>query len=145
MVDRVKEFRQVEIDHPYVPFIGVVKRFLYGRMAASVWAEAVTVLAEHGFVFPAQFLRYRLLDETVDCSWNSQRSELAFLLLWNENTTYGLGFVFPRLNDLHYLRSVLAQVDRELADGHAVDSRTTSVGLDSSPSLIEVSSFQDGF
>lgn len=56
-------------------------RLLYGRMAASVWAEAVTVLAEYGFVFSAQFLCHRLLDKTVDCSWDSQRSELAFLIL----------------------------------------------------------------
>ena len=108
MVDRVKEFRQVEIYHPYVPFIGVIKRFLYGRMTASVGAKAVAVFAEYGFVFSTQFLSYRLLDETVDCSWNPQRSEFAFFLLRNENATNGLGFVSSRLYGLYYLRSVLA-------------------------------------
>ncbi len=145
VVNRIEEFRQVKIHHPYVPFIGVIKRFLYGRMAASIGAEAMTVLAEYGFVLSAQFLCYRLLNETVDRSWDSQRPEFAFLLLWDKNSTNGLGVVFPRLYGLHYLRSVLAQVSRELTDGHAVDPRTSPVCLDSSPSLVEVPSFKDGF
>ena len=101
----------------------------------------MTVQTEYWFVFVAQFLRDRLLDDSIDSSWNSQRSELAFLLLRDHDSAYGLRFVFPRLHGFHYLDGVRTQIVQELVYGHA----TASVCLDLLISSVQVVPFKDGF
>ena len=81
MVDRVEELRQVEVHDPDVTLICDIEGLVNGRPATPARAKAMTVQTEYWFVFVAQFLRDRLLDDSIDSSWNSQRSELAFLLL----------------------------------------------------------------
>lgn len=105
----------------------------------------MTVQTEYWFVFVAQFLRDHLLDDSIDSSWNSQRSELAFLLLRDHDSAYGLRFVFPRLHGFHYLDGVRTQIVQELVYGHAVDARTASVCLDLLISSVQVVPFKDGF
>ena len=70
----------------------------------------MAVVAEYGFVFLAELLSYRLLDDTICSGWDSQRSEFAFLLLWDHDSAYGLGSVLPCLYGLHYLRGMRSQV-----------------------------------
>ena len=145
MADRVEELRQVEVHDPDVTLICDIEGLVNGRPATPARAKAMTVQTEYWFVFVAQFLRDRLLDDSIDSSWNSQRSELAFLLLRDHDSAYGLRFVFPRLHGFHYLDGVRTQIVQELVYGHAVDARTASVCLDLLISSVQVVPFKDGF
>ena len=112
MVHRVEELRQVKIYDPYVPLVRGCERFVNRALATPVGTKAMAVIAEYGFVFLAELLSYRLLDDTVCSCWDSQRSEFAFLLLWDHDSAYGLRDVFPRLHSLHYLAGMRSQVVR---------------------------------
>ena len=145
VVDSVEELRQVEVHDPDVTLICDIEGLVNGRPATPARAKAMTVQTEYWFVFVAQFLRDRLLDDSIDSSWNSQRSELAFLLLRDHDSAYGLRFVFPRLHGFHYLDGVRTQIVQELVYGHAVDARTASVCLDLLISSVQVVPIKDGF
>lgn len=140
-----KNFDRSRSTTPDVTLICDIEGLVNGRPATPARAKAMTVQTEYWFVFVAQFLRYRLLDDSIDSSWNSQRSELAFLLLRDHDSAYGLRFVFPRLHGFHYLDGVRTQIVQELVYGHAVDARTASVCLDLLISSVQVVPFKDGF
>ena len=76
MVHRVEEFRQVKVHHPVIAQVCDFEYFVDRGLTAPVRSKAVTVRAEYGFVFLTEFLRYRLLNDSIDRSWNAQRSEL---------------------------------------------------------------------
>ena len=132
MVDRVEELRQVEVHDPDVTLICDIEGLVNGRPATPARAKAMTVQTEYWFVFVAQFLRDRLLDDSIDSSRD-------------HDSAYGLRFVFPRLHGFHYLDGVRTQIVQELVYGHAVDARTASVCLDLLISSVQVVPFKDGF
>lgn len=89
MVHRVEELRQVKIYDPYVPLVRDCERFVNRGLATPVGTKAMAVIAKYGCVFLAELLSYRLLDDTVCSGWDSQRSEFAFLLLWDHDSAHG--------------------------------------------------------
>ena len=145
MVHRVEEFRQVEVHYPDVALVRDFECFVDRGLTAPVRSKAVAVRAEYGFVLFTELLRYRLLNDSIDSSWNTQRSEFAFLLLRDHDSAYGLGSVFPCLHGLHYLDGVRAQVVQEIINGHAVDSWAAFVRLDLLIGAVQVIAFKDGF
>ena len=91
MVHRVEEFRQVEVHYPDVALVRDFECFVDRELTAPVRSKAAAVRAEYGFLLFTELLRYRLLNDSIDSSWNTQRSEFAFLLLRDHDSAYGLG------------------------------------------------------
>ena len=84
-----------------------------GRPATPARAKAMyTVQTEYWFVFVAQVSGDRLLDDSIDSSWNSQRFvNLPFSSFGiMTRRTVGTMFGFPRLHGFHYLDGVRTQI-----------------------------------
>lgn len=127
VVHRVDKFRRVEIHNPHIPLIDDLECLVDHGLTTSVRTKAVAVRAEYGVIFLTDLLSYRLLDDSIDCGWDSQRSLLAFLLLRDHDSTYELGRV---LHGLHNLNGMRTKVVEQILNGHAVDARPSFVCLD---------------
>ena len=76
MVHRVEELRQIKVHYPDVALICDFECLVNRGLTTPVRSKAVAVRAEHGFVFLTELLRYRLLNDSIDRSRDTQRSEL---------------------------------------------------------------------
>src|SRR5262252_2046514 len=126
VLDSIEKFLQIEIDDPTITLRDVLLRLGYCLMSRSTWSKTVTVIGK-GRVPPSlQNLHHRLLDESIQHSWNA---ELA-------HSSVRLRYFYPtdRLRFVGFTQQlfpngwpVLFQVVDELTDGHPVDARTTFV------------------
>jgi Sulfatase-modifying factor enzyme 1 len=70
VIDSIKEFFQIEIDHPSVALRDVLLRLSHGMMRRPTRSEPIAVLGERRIPLPLQNLHYRLLDKAVQHGWH---------------------------------------------------------------------------
>src|SRR4051812_10382847 len=142
MVYSIKEFLQIDVDHPVVALDDEGLGLGDGLMRRAVRAESEARLGERRVPLRVQDLEDRLLDQAIQHGGDAQEAD----------PTVGLRYLHPT----HRLRSVgpLQQLgpDRRperleslagLFDGQAIDSGGASVGTDSVPGSDQVLAFTD--
>src|ERR1700674_3925894 len=144
VVDPIKELFQIEIHHPTAAF-GYIPLSLRPRlMRRTSGSESVTVFGKLRIPPALQNLHDRLLHHTIQHRWDAQLTHpprrLGYL-----SPSYRLRLVGPAQQLFANRWPVLLQVARQLLDRHAVDSRTSLVGLHSLVGLQAVLPLADLF
>src|SRR6202007_1037447 len=122
----------------------VLLRLGYRLMRRAFRSEPVAVFGEGWVPSALQNLHHRLLDKTIQHRRDTKLSHPA-VRLRDFHPSHRLWLVGPAQQLFPYGGPVLLQVARELADFHAIDSRTSFVRFDSLVSLPAVSPLADFF
>src|SRR4051794_2939768 len=132
MVDSVKEFLQIDIDHELVAFGDIELCLGYGLMSRATGPEPVAVLRERRVPAALQDLQDRLLDQAIQ---HGRDAELAHptVRLGQFDAPYRLRLVSPVEQLFPDGWPVLAQVVPGLVDGPAIDAGASLVGADTMP------------
>jgi len=132
VVDRVEERLEVAIDHLAAAFRPAGRHFGHRVMRGVAGPVAVAVFAEIRFKARTQHLRDGLLDHAIQHRRNPQRT-LGPVGLVDPHPFDGCGSVGAIPDGFGDPRPVLPRERGELFDGHAIDPRSTLVGLHALP------------
>ena len=140
MVDSIKEFFQIDVNHPVVAFGDIGLCLSHGLMGRATRSEPVAVLRERRVPAPLQDLQNRLLDQAIDNTGDAELSDPA-VRFGDFDSPHRLRLVGPVEQLFPNGWPVLTQVVPGLVDGPAIDAGTPLVGADSLPRIFEVLSF----
>ncbi len=144
MIDPIKEFLKIEVNHPAMARSDILLRFGYRLMRRAFRPEPVTVFGEDGVPSALQNLHHCLLDQAIQHRRDTKLSHPA-VRLRDFHPSHRLWLVGPAQQLFPYRGPVLLQVARELSDFHAIDSRTSFVRLHSLVGLPAVFPLADFF
>ena len=142
LVQRVEKLGQVEVHGIRVSLVDVGFRTQDCILRAPVRSEPEAGLREQWLVYGRQDLRYRLLEQTIECRRYAQGSGPA-VGFRNLHPPDGLGFVFPRPDLGLYLLDVGGQPLLQFEHRHSVNARSTFVADDLSEGLSDVLIVED--
>src|SRR6202521_2693594 len=86
-------------------------------------------IGERRVPLPLQNLHHRLLQKSIERSWDTKLSHPSSVRLLDFHTPYRLRFIGPVQQLFPDGEPMLLQVAAELADGHSVDPCSTFVAL----------------
>jgi hypothetical protein len=129
VIDSIEEFLQIEIDHPAVTVRKVQLCLGYCLMCGSSWSKTVAVIGKRSVPPPLQNLHHRLLEKSIERSWDTKFSHPPSVRFLDFHAPYRLRFIGPVQQLFPDGEPALLQVATELADGHPVDPCATLVAL----------------
>ena len=138
MINSIEKFLQIEINHPAVAFGNVPLCLRYSLMRRSSRSKTVAVIGERWVPPPLQNLHHRLLEKSVERSWDTKLAHPSPVRLLDFHAPYRLRFVGSVQQLFPNGWPVLFQVAAELADGHPVDPRATFISLHPSPCFQQI-------
>ena len=137
MVNRVEEFRKVDVHYPVMSVIHHFQCFNDCLLCTSVGSEPIAVVVKLLLEYRSEHLRYRLLYEAVNYGWYSKVSYTAVRLRYLHPADR-LRLIFSRPQLLPDVFAVFRKVIAEFVYGHAVNSRRTFVPYDLQIRRIEI-------
>ena len=142
VIDSIEEFLQIEINHPAVALGDIVLRLSHRLMRRPPRSEPVAVWGERSVPSPLQHLQHRLLDKSIQHRRDAKLSHPS-VRLGDFHPPHRLRLIGPVQQMVSDGWPVLFQVVRDGADGHAIDTRTTFVGLDPPQCFLQILSLAD--
>src|SRR6266566_4973220 len=127
--NKIQKFLQVEVDHPAVTFRKIQLCLGHCLMSGSSRSKTVAVIGKRWVPPPLQNLHHRLLEKSIERSWDTEFAHPPSVRLLDFHAPYRLRFIGPVQRLFPDGEPVLLQVAAELADGHPVDPGATFVAL----------------
>src|ERR1700676_2521593 len=98
-------------------------------MRGSSRSKTVAVIGKRSVPPPLQNLHHRLLEKSIERSWDAKLAHPSSVRLLDFHTPYWLRYIGPVQQLFPDGEPVLLQVATELADGHPVDPSAPLVPL----------------
>ena len=122
VIDSVEKLLQINIDGAAVTFGDVRLGLGHCLMSTAPRTEAIALLGERLLPTPLKDLKDCLLEEAVECLWDTELAH-ASVVLRNLDAFHWLGSVGSREQLFSDLGPATFHVLRQLADGHPINRR----------------------